>query len=59
MVAEGDDRLPSTTASDWVTYADHVVVATAASEHRLRFVLTEDNPAPIPMALNDRPRMED
>ncbi|GAA4234101.1 hypothetical protein GCM10022254_38190 [Actinomadura meridiana] len=103
MVAEGDDRLPSTTATDWVTYADHVVVVTAASERRLPanptdaergegligrtvdmevtkvlwsrkdapkaapkswtynaagFVLTEGDPTAIPMALNDRPRME-
>ncbi|MBF8188531.1 hypothetical protein ITP53_22950 [Nonomuraea sp. K274] len=35
VVAHGDDRLPSTTAADWVTYADHVVVVTAVSEQRL------------------------
>jgi hypothetical protein len=32
VMAHGDDRLPSVTATDWVTYADHVVVVTAASE---------------------------
>nr|WP_152992337.1 hypothetical protein [Nonomuraea pusilla] len=31
-LAHGDDRLPSTTATDWVTYADHVVVVSATSE---------------------------
>jgi hypothetical protein len=31
-VVDGDDRLPSTTAADWVTYADHVVVVTPQSE---------------------------
>jgi hypothetical protein len=32
IMAEGADRLPSTTAADWVTYADHVVVVAATSE---------------------------
>ncbi|TDD82165.1 hypothetical protein E1293_17090 [Actinomadura darangshiensis] len=41
VMAEGDDRLPSTTATDWVTYADHVVVVTAASERRLPVSATE------------------
>src|SRR5262245_37644388 len=31
-VVHGDDRLPSTTAADWVTYADHVLVVTPLSE---------------------------
>ena len=29
---EGSDRLPSETASDWVTYADYVVIVHAAAE---------------------------
>lgn len=33
-VAEMQEALPSTTAQDWVTYADHVVTVTATSEHR-------------------------
>ncbi len=32
MVAEASDRLPNKTASDWVTYADHVVVVTPIAE---------------------------
>ena len=32
VLAHGSDRYPSDTAEDWVTYADHVVVARAASE---------------------------
>ncbi|MER5689889.1 hypothetical protein [Streptomyces sp. NPDC002205] len=32
IVAEGKDRRPSQAAADWVTYADHVVVATADGE---------------------------
>ncbi|MET8346211.1 hypothetical protein [Streptomyces microflavus] len=32
LVAHGKDRRPSLTAEDWVTYADHVVVATAVAE---------------------------
>ncbi|MEV6030196.1 hypothetical protein AB0L65_03550 [Nonomuraea sp. NPDC052116] len=34
-LTEADDRLPSTTATDWVTYADHVVVVNAASEQTI------------------------
>ncbi|MFC4117347.1 hypothetical protein [Nonomuraea zeae] len=34
-LADGDDRLPSTTDTDWVTYADHVVVGAATAEQRL------------------------
>ncbi|MEV0666325.1 hypothetical protein ACIBI3_19405 [Actinomadura luteofluorescens] len=41
VMADGDDRLPSTSATDWVTYADHVVVASAASERRLPLGPTE------------------
>ncbi|MFB6670056.1 hypothetical protein [Streptomyces parvus] len=29
---EGKDRMPSRTAEDWVTYADHVVIATPTKE---------------------------
>ncbi|UYM07591.1 hypothetical protein [Solicola gregarius] len=32
VFVEGADRLPSDTAADWVTYADHIVVVTAAEE---------------------------
>ncbi|WP_411082104.1 hypothetical protein [Streptomyces sp. cmx-18-6] len=32
---EGKDLMPSRTAQDWVTYADHVVVATPTSEKEL------------------------
>ncbi|GAA3692062.1 hypothetical protein GCM10022224_067150 [Nonomuraea antimicrobica] len=35
VMAHADDRLPSITAADWVTYADHVVVVNAVSEQRL------------------------
>ncbi|TDD21592.1 hypothetical protein [Nonomuraea diastatica] len=35
VLAHGSDRLPSHTASDWVTYADHVVVVTAEAEREL------------------------
>ncbi len=31
----GEDRLPSTTAADWVTYADHVLVVTPTSERTI------------------------
>ncbi|WP_328545126.1 hypothetical protein [Streptomyces europaeiscabiei] len=31
-LAHGSDHLPNQTASDWVTYADHVVAVTVASE---------------------------
>lgn len=30
---EGEDRLPSTTASDWVTYADYVAVVHVTAQH--------------------------
>lgn len=33
-VAEMQEALPSSTAQDWVTYADHVVTVTATSAHR-------------------------
>lgn len=32
VMVEGSDHLPSETAADWVTYADHVVVVNAVSE---------------------------
>ncbi|MDA1361701.1 hypothetical protein O1R50_18885 [Glycomyces luteolus] len=32
VMVEGVDHLPSETAADWVTYADHVVVVNAVSE---------------------------
>lgn len=32
VMASGSDHYPNTTASDWVTYADHVVVVTATSD---------------------------
>ncbi|MFC8660738.1 hypothetical protein [Streptomyces sp. NPDC057199] len=32
IIAHGADNLPSRTASDWVTYADHVVAVTATAE---------------------------
>lgn len=35
VVADGSDRLPNQSASDWVTYADHVVVVRATSETAL------------------------
>jgi hypothetical protein len=35
VIAHGSDRLPNHTASDWVTYADHVVVVTATAEKEL------------------------
>ncbi|MGH3384356.1 MAG: hypothetical protein ACRDO1_07250 [Nocardioidaceae bacterium] len=36
VIAHGSDRLPNQTASDWVTYADHVVVVTPRSEKPMR-----------------------
>ncbi|WP_137994141.1 hypothetical protein [Streptomyces vilmorinianum] len=35
LLAEASDHLPSETATDWVTYADHVVVVSAVSERRV------------------------
>lgn len=35
LVANGVSRLPSTTAEDWATYADHVLIATAVSDSPL------------------------
>lgn len=32
MLGHGSDHLPSVTATDWVTYADHVIVVEAVSE---------------------------
>ncbi|MFJ8988799.1 hypothetical protein ACIRQH_00160 [Streptomyces sp. NPDC102279] len=41
ILAAGADRLPNETASDWVTYADHVVVATATDEAEIPPAQTE------------------
>ncbi|WP_433167089.1 hypothetical protein [Kribbella sp. CA-247076] len=41
VLADGDDRLPSGSATDWVTYADHVVVVNATSETALPPTRTE------------------
>jgi hypothetical protein len=35
MLGQGSDHLPSVTASDWVTYADHVIVVEAVSEQAI------------------------
>jgi hypothetical protein len=35
MLGQGSDHLPSVTASDWVTYADHVIVVEAVSERAI------------------------
>jgi hypothetical protein len=35
LLGRGADHLPNRTASDWVTYADHVVVATATGEQEV------------------------
>ncbi len=35
VIAEGSDRYPNRTAEDWVTYADHVVIATAVADKAL------------------------
>ncbi|MFI2364145.1 hypothetical protein [Promicromonospora sp. NPDC019610] len=35
VTAEGSDRYPNATAEDWVTYADHVVIATAVDDEAL------------------------
>ncbi|MBT2440912.1 hypothetical protein J7E93_12470 [Streptomyces sp. ISL-36] len=35
VLGEAADHLPSTTAVDWVTYADHVVVVSAVAERRI------------------------
>lgn len=32
VIAAGDDRLPSESAADWITYSDYVVIATATGE---------------------------
>ncbi len=43
VIAEGSDRYPNVTAEDWVTYADHVVIATAVDDEALP--LDEDDAA--------------
>lgn len=40
-VGHGADRLPSTTASDWVTYADHVLVVSPVKEAEIAPSATE------------------
>ncbi|MFG3340918.1 hypothetical protein [Glycomyces sp. NPDC048151] len=35
MLGDGSDHLPSLTAADWVTYADHVVVVEAVEEQAI------------------------
>lgn len=35
LTVAGDDRLPNRTASDWVTYADHVVLVKVDSEREI------------------------
>lgn len=35
LLAHGSDHLPSVTATDWVTYADHVVVVEAVAEEAI------------------------
>jgi hypothetical protein len=35
VVGQGSDRLPSQTLTDWVTYGDHVVIATVVAEREL------------------------
>lgn len=35
VMANGSDRLPNTTASDWITYADHVVAVTPVAESEI------------------------
>lgn len=35
IIGQGSDRFPNRTATDWVTYADHVVVVTATDEKAL------------------------
>jgi hypothetical protein len=35
MLGQGSDHLPSITATDWVTYADHVIVVEAVSEQAI------------------------
>ncbi|MDA1361394.1 hypothetical protein O1R50_17335 [Glycomyces luteolus] len=35
MLGQGGDHLPSVTAADWVTYADHVVVVEAVEEQAI------------------------
>ncbi len=43
VIAQGSDKYPNLTAEDWVTYADHVVVATAVADEALP--LDEDDAA--------------
>lgn len=43
VIAQSSDRYPNTTPEDWVTYADHVVIATAVDERALP--LDEDDAA--------------
>ncbi|WP_406454699.1 hypothetical protein OG782_25520 [Streptomyces sp. NBC_00876] len=40
-IAHGADRRPNTSATDWVTYADHVVVVTPVSEKDIAPTTTE------------------
>jgi hypothetical protein len=35
MLGQGSDHLPSVTATDWVTYADHVIVVEAVEEQAI------------------------
>ncbi|MFB9661298.1 hypothetical protein ACFQS3_01110 [Glycomyces mayteni] len=35
LLAQGSDHLPSITAADWVTYADHVIVVEAVAEEAI------------------------
>jgi hypothetical protein len=42
ILAESSDRYPNVTASDWVTYGDHVVIATAMAEKELPLSGTSD-----------------
>ncbi|GAA1710882.1 hypothetical protein GCM10009809_04060 [Isoptericola hypogeus] len=42
VVAEGSDRYPNLSATDWVTYADHVVVATVVTEREIPLSAEEE-----------------
>ncbi|MFE1884953.1 hypothetical protein [Streptomyces diastatochromogenes] len=45
ILAEGNDRYPSRTAQDWVTYADHAVVVTALDDQAVEPDTSDpDNP---------------
>ncbi|SKC40186.1 hypothetical protein [Krasilnikoviella flava] len=46
VIAMAEESFPSTTAADWVTYADHVVVVTAVDEDEVLMAREDDDGNP-------------